>query len=609
MRRNIFSFAFLAEKIRGNEGRFLFGVALISRLIVLPFSQAIESDATSRMFLAEHALNHGGALASLQWPSFHIYLLSFAQFISDDRLWGPVAISLLMGAFSVVPFYLFTKNIFNRDGAFFAALIFTLSPLIFRLSFVPLSEIYHVYFSITALWLLSEGIVRNEKKWKWGILAGLSATVAAGGRFEAWVLIGLLGIILFSLREWKMMFGFGFAASIFPIWWMIFCYKMSRNPLISLEMVEWQNFVVGKVNENITEIEKFRRIIFFPLSWVLAITPVVAFISVWVFIKAIIKRKITRAQLAFGCLFFFFVPFFIYESITGSLADQHRYTVTLLMFSTPFYAMWFADGRKIRFKKIVSLSIALLIIPWSYCFNRLPWHLMFLASDVKSDAVAQIVVGTQWQMVAVPSFYEPRIGTMSDTINNNLKPADGFFIDFVGWCETYYFAQRSPLNVSDMHLTAPGGNLNGENGRMQEHFVRHPTGLILLGDFSAFSFETKLSGSMLTINGVESGLLLYPVYTTNHMRLFRYFYLSKEAGYTIGVEQIGGMPLFTPVKDVEYYMRANYGDEGWLAGTWKESLKKWTKLETEVRKNAVYMVEIDKEKQAQEKNNSDSIKK
>lgn len=71
---------------------------------MLPFTQAIESDATTRIFIAEHALNNQGELRSFQWPSLQIYFLSAAQFISQQRVLGPVILSLLMGAFSVVPF-------------------------------------------------------------------------------------------------------------------------------------------------------------------------------------------------------------------------------------------------------------------------------------------------------------------------------------------------------------------------------------------------------------------------------------------------------------------------------------------------------------------------
>lgn len=326
-------------------------LALSSRFLVLPFTQAIESDATTRIFIAEHALNNQGELRSFQWPSLQIYFLSAAQFISQQRVLGPVILSLLMGAFSVVPFYRFTKNIFSEKGAFYASLIFTFSPLIFRLSFVPLSEIYHVFFCVSALYFLSEGLVRQTKKIKWGVLAGIAITIACGGRFEAWALAGLLGVILLVLREWKMALSFGTIAAIYPIAWMIYCYKGTGNPLVSLQIVEHFNFDIMKMNENLDAVEKYRRLIFFPFSWWVSISPAIGAISLWILFKKILKKNCTLIQLLFSFLFFFFLLFFIYEAKGGSLATQHRYSVTLLMLSIPFFSLWFAHGNKLRKKK------------------------------------------------------------------------------------------------------------------------------------------------------------------------------------------------------------------------------------------------------------------
>jgi hypothetical protein len=603
MRRNIFSVAFFAEKIRAHEAWFLFGLALFTRLIALPFSQVIESDATSRLFLAEHALTHHGALQSLQWPSLHIYFLAAAQFLSNDFLNGPVLLSLLMGAFSVVAFYHFTKNIFSRKGAFYTALIFTFTPLIFRLSFVPLAEIYHVCFCMTALWLLSEGLVRKEQKWKWGMLAGVSATIAAGGRFEAWVLIGLMGIILIALREWKILFAFGLTAAVFPLWWMIYCYRTTGHPLISLEMVEWQNFVVGKVNENITAVEHTRRIIYFPFEWLISSTPVIAVMSVWLFVKALVRKKLTRLQLSFGLLICFFLPFFIYESITGSLADQVRYTVTLIMLSLPIFALWFENPGRENFKKRFAVLVALLLIPWSYTWQRLPWHKLFPGS--LSNAVAEMVACDAWQAEAVPSFHNPGIKTITSVVNKNTLPGDGYFIDFSGWRESFYYAQQSVLKGEDLYITSPIAPHNGDKGLMKFFFGKHPKGMILLNDFSELSKEQNLHGPFIEFNGLEGGLLLSPVYTYKHTRIFRYTYLTAPNADIQRIKYANTKPLFSPEKDLDFYIAANYGDAGWLADTWKNALSRWHSMDTEVKNNAIWLIKNDNK----EKNNSDTISK
>lgn len=609
MRRNIFSVAFLAEKIRGHEAAFLFLVALVSRLAAWPFSQAIESDATSRLFLAEHALAHHGELASLQWPSLHIYFLSAAQFISQDRVAGAVLLSILLGAFAVIPFYRFTRNIYGKTGAFYTALIFTFSPMIFRLSFTPLSEIYCTCFSATAMWCLSEGIVKQKNKIRWAVYAGIAATIAAGGRFEAWVLIGLLGLILLFMREWKLFFVFGFFASVFPVWWMIYCYRVAGSPFVSLEMVQWQNFVVGKVNDHLDSMEKFKRTVFFPFSWVLCLSPFVAAITLWVFLKAMIKRKITRVQMAFGFLFIFFVPFFIRESQTGSLADQHRYTVSPELFSLPFFAMWFEDPRKLRFKKYFAVITALLLIPWSYSWQRFPWNKLFTGFPEKKEAISEIVINSWWQNEAVPNFHNPVYDKIKDRVNDSLRPGDGYFIDFVGWCETFYLAQQTHLPVNDMYLVPPADRHLGDNGYAKMFFNNHPHGLILLGDFNEFATEQHLSGPLLEFDSVPGGVLLSPLFAEQHLRLFRYIYLTGNAFDNKKKELAGSAPLYIPQKDIDFYMAQIRSSPPWYAGKWKDAMKHFTSVESEVRKNAEYLVRLDEENKKNEKLKSDSIHK
>jgi hypothetical protein len=608
-RRNIFSSAFLADKIRTNEAAFLFLVALVSRLIAWPFSQAMEADATSRLFLAEHALAHHGELASLQWPSLHIYFLSATQFISHDRVAGPVLMSILLGAFAVIPFYKFTKNVFGETGAFYAALIFTFSPMIFRLSLTPLSEIYHICFSATAMWCLSEGIVKQKNKIRWAVFGGIAATIAAGGRLEAWILIALLGIILLFMREWKMFFVFGFFASVFPVWWMIFCYRTAGSAFVSAEMVQWQNFIVGNVNAHLDSMEKFKRTIFFPFSWMYCITPFAALICLWAFFKAIFKKTITRVQLLFGGLFLFFLPFFIYQSQTGALTDQHRYTVSLELFSLPFFAMWLEDSRKLKLKKTIAIFIAVLLIPWSYTWQRFPWNKLFTGSAEKKEAVSEIVVNAWWQSEAIPSLDNPVYDRITGKVNASLKPGDGLFIDFAGWCETFYIAQQSHLAINDMYIVPPAENHKGDHGYIKLFFENHPIGMILLSDLNQFSTEQNLTGSLLEFDSVPGGALLSPLFVEQHLRLFRYIYLGDEACRIKKHELNGTLPLYIPKKDVDYYIRSIHENVNWHAQLWKKAMRNFTSVESEVRKNAEYLVAADEENKKKEKLKQDSAGK
>lgn len=607
MRQNIFSAAFLAEKIMGNEGKFLFGVALITRIIALPFADIVEADAGARLFLADHAAHHGGALLSLQWPALQIHLLSLFQMLTGDRTLGPAIFDLLMGAGVVVPFYFFTKNIFDKTGAFYTALIFTFCPLVFRNAFLPLSEVYNLFFSVTALWCLSEGLLHPEKKIKWAILGGLAMTFACGGRFEAWILAGMMGILLLVAKQWKMFFAFGFASALYPVFWLVFCYLKSGDALISIHMVERQNFEITKVNAvEWTKAEYIQRVIFFPFSLMVTLTPVVAFIIAKMMFRVLRRLRQNPTQSYFLILFLSWLGYFIHQAWTGDRVLQHRFTLILIFLSLPFYALWFEHPGKMRLKKSISIIIVLLIIPWSFCWERLPWHWLGGGFYAPKQAIMRIIPSSYWEIQAVPRIKPRYFATISDSINANAKPGSGIFIDYCDWNPSSFLALNTDLPAEAILQEFDYSPHHGDHGYMLKFFEKYRQGQILLSDFSTLVPESHFHGPLLEFDSVPGGLLLQPVINDGHFRLFRYVYINaQEAGIQRQKYNLAE-PLFRIEKDAEFYVVLNYRDAGWLGDTWIKSLGGLRGIDAQVHDNAKWMVEQDELKNKQE-NKPDSI--
>jgi Ca2+/Na+ antiporter len=543
----------------------LFGIALISRLIAWPHSQVVEADATSRLMLAEWANNHGGELSSLQWPAIHIYLLSFAQWILGDRVTGPVLLTLLLGAAAVIPFYLFTRNIFNREGAFYAALLFTFSPLIFRNSFTPLSEIYYVFFSLITIWTLSEGMKRGDKKLRWALFAGIASTLSCGTRFEPWILCGLLGLLLLLQREWKMFFVFVSVSAIFPVIWMIFCYVKTGDPFVSLEMVRHQNLDIGKINEHLDGDAIIYRILFFPFSWLVAVFPLVALVIFGMFPRIIRQRKEAPLRLLFSGIFIFFIVFFTVESLKGLLADQHRYTVSLIMFSLPLFSLWFEKGiGKWKWKAIFSVMIAVLLIPFSFSWYRVPFNKMALGNSKCSRVISRMIANTYHELFALPQVQYPVLVDIGRKIKNELKPEEGLFVDFWEWNASYYILQQSPEN-SHSYCGYDAFPHNGDQGRMVTFFSQYTTGMIMLSDYSTLSKEIKIHGTLLEFDSMPGGLMLKPLFNDGHFRLFKYTYLSAEETAVREKEYEFKTPLYEQKKDIEYYKYCISNNTEWMA--------------------------------------------
>ena len=581
----------------------LFGLALIARLIALPFSQIVEADATSRLFLAEHALHHGGELTSLQWQSLHIYFLSLGQFISGERFWGPVVLTMFFVAASVIPFYLFTKNIFNRDGAFYAALIYTFSPLVFRFGFTPLSEGYHLAFCVTALWCVSEGIYSANRKMRWALVAGIAATIACGGRFEAWILTALLGLILLILREWKMALVYGLVASVFPVYWLIYCYMKTGNALVSIEMVEYFNFKVARVNDHLDDITRFNRKVFFPFSWITSLSPVVVLIMLVSARHLLVRPFSNLPRMLFTLLFLFFFVFFIYQSITGSLYNQHRFTITLVMLSLPLYSLWF-EKKTNRFRIISSVVIAALLIPWSFSWQNLPWNKIVPGRSYRDRAIQTIVLGSYWQVQAVPRIRQQDFVRIADKINAELRPGDGVFVDWCGWINTYYLGHRIPLAGGDMLLSCEENPEPVNYTYFNSFFTGNPCGIMLLSDFSILSGETSLHGSLLEIKNIPGGLMLEPLLTQSHYRLFRYKLVSAEEVQIQRQKLNFTPPLYTIEKDKAYFEITILNDGAWLTDILQEANKHDRSLKKQIDLVAENMAEQEKLKQ----NKQDTLK-
>ncbi len=609
MRRNIFSVAFLAEKIRGNEGRFLFGLALITRIIAFPFSNVVEADAGSRLFIAEHARHFGGELFSYQWPSLQIYFLSIFQWITNDRVSGPAIMDLLLGAGVVVPFYLFTKNSFNKQGAFYAALIFTFCPVVFRNSFLPLSEIYNLFFTITGLWCISEGLLHPEKKLRWALFAGLSITIACGGRLEAWLFAVLIGMLLLFHRQWKMFFVFGFASSLFPVFWLTYCYLKTGDALISVHMVQNQNFNIININAALaSKTEWLRRVLFFPLSWIVVLTPVVAFVITGMMIRVGRQFRTRKTQLLFLLIFIFWIFLFLYETLAGLRATQHRFTLILAFLALPFYALWFERPQKMRAKKIISILIAVVIIPWSFYWQYIPWHKFALGKDTPKQAIAEIVASSYWEIQAVPVIRPHIFVSISDSIKANLKKDDGLFIDYCDWNPTSFLALETPLPADAIYQQYDYSPHHGDHGNMKSFFENHPQGQIVLSDFSTMVPESHFYGPFVEFDSVPGGLLLTPIINNAHFRLFRYVYINAQEAEIQRQNYNLAEPLFRIEKDVEFYKVLNYHDGAWLSGAWIKALENHQSLDAQVTDNAKWMIEQDELKKS-ENNKPDSIPK
>src|SRR5438067_57105 len=126
----------------------LAAVTLLVKLSLLPFAQQTDPDAVTRIFFSEAWKDHPSWIRSDVWGPFHFYLNGFFLMIWNNRIYAPAVLNLLLSVLTLIPFYFFTRREFNEDGAFAATVFLAVSPILFRNSFLALSETPSLFFIV-----------------------------------------------------------------------------------------------------------------------------------------------------------------------------------------------------------------------------------------------------------------------------------------------------------------------------------------------------------------------------------------------------------------------------------------------------------------------------
>jgi 4-amino-4-deoxy-L-arabinose transferase-like glycosyltransferase len=502
---------------------YLFFFALALRLAFAPFVQNVEADAVSRVLLSEELLDHFRIIKSGHWPSLQFYFITLFLAIFRDRVIGPEILCILLGSVCIVPFYYFTRNIFNKKGALYASLLFTLSPVIFRNSFMPMSEIYFVCFSVFSMYYLSEILVNDDRKRRNALLCGLFITIAAGGRFEAWLLLAFFAAVLFLFKQWSALFYYLCTALIFPLFWMIGSYVDYHDMFYSLHSVDTWNLVREGHNEGLDKTEIIKRIVYFPISWAVMFG-FGALVLGWYMLKGMVKRTLTKYQLAFLLIFLVMCGIFIVKSVNGSLFMNHRFTVTLVMLSAPFFALLFSSGRSETLKSAVAILLVVALIPFSFVWHKLPLDKLFFWQERMQHAVQMAVAESYKQSQALPLLYSPYTLQHLEVINGNLREGDGLLIDYIDWERSYFLAQGSHAPYD--HVFVQEGAIHSlvAFDRISEMFLKYPQGIFVMRDGSYLTQATRFENGLWRFGSLKGGASLVPLYSSGGTSLFRYTY-------------------------------------------------------------------------------------
>lgn len=506
-----------------------FSILMIAiKLLLLPFVQTIDADAVSRVLISEKWLADPHLITDGVWAPLHFYFNAFVLWLTDSRVIAPKILNILFSSLAVIPFFHFVKRVFEPKGALFAAILLGLSPIIFRNGFQALSGSPYLFFTCLSLFFLSRALYKSTGCRDY-IFAGIAITIAAGLRYEAWVLIACFTLVILLHKKWKETAVFWLSAMVFPMFWMIVGYVYHDDILFGVNGAYTWNVELMGVNEGINDTERIKRVFFFPFSWFLAVSPFISWIITYVFFRSLIKKEFTRKQLIWLIPLLVIAVSFLVKAQNGTLLLQHRFTASLLVFSVPILSLFFKYPK--TWKK-VTLSILLFSMPFMsyfwYVFSFSNWTPL---SDQIVSVVKDVELSAGSEALALPTFMDEVPVRIQEVITANTNSNDGLLIDFVGWSKTYYWALNSNVEAAGICIFQGAKNGVFDFQSFQEIVLKRPKGLFVLYCGSDHLNNFTFSGNILTTNSHDFpvSLKLDFISAEEGVNIFNYTLFQNES--------------------------------------------------------------------------------
>lgn len=439
-------------------------LSLLAKLLLLPFAQTDDADAVTRIFFSINWMNDPVWIKTAIWAPFHFYLNGIALMVWDNPVYVPKIINILFSSFMLIPFYAFTKREFNKDGALIASILLAISPVLFRNSFLALSETPYLFFLVLTMDFISKGLRENSNRHM--LLAGIAITIAAGFRYEAWLIMAIIGLLLLFSGKWKQSIVFGCAALLFPLIWMTSNWLETGDALFSIHGNYHYTLDEMGNNDNIGLESRLRRLWFFPFSWMIALGPPVAFLVLKTIIGIYRGKPVDKTRVFLSIPFWVLLLFFLYNTSKGVLLLQHRFTGTLVVFSLPFIAIYFKESSPKRIRQ--AWAFGLITVALSFLYNTS-------------------------HVTPLPRLQDQSGVAISDTINKSLKEGSCLILDFIGWQNTHFIALHSGLPRNEIVIA--GGAKNSTIPIMEIHEIMEgfDKGLVLLKRGSRLSHALGLN--------------------------------------------------------------------------------------------------------------------
>ncbi len=459
-------------------GAVLIAVALAARLAFLPFATLDDGDTAYRIWFAWLWSDDPFLITNGLWGPLHLYLIGATMWLWPDPVWAPIVLHIAIGAVTPLVMYRWTLELFRSDRAAMAAgLIMAVYPAAIGVSLGPLSEAPFMLSLGLALLYLTRAC-RPEGSIQDAALAGLAMTLASMLRYEAWVLLPFLAVLL--LRHPRRAAAFTSIALIHPVFWMIGNEIAYGDALRGLTATaKWRLEVLGH-EPNLGFAPSARRLWRFVRMTALGLTLPVSLLIAAGVIRVLVHRRAESAWLIPPLGLFLT---FVWAAVQDTLFIKPAFTTTFGFLLIPFAA--------------VSLEV-IAVHSWSRARSTLAGAvlvasiLLFAAEPLMKSQPVGRRLGTH----AAPHIDdEDSAGELLDVIRQaGLRhPDDALILDFVGNHVTPYIAWQTRLHPWQICRPRGEANVPLRTDELAAFLAGNRSGVLVTRPSSKLSAHLKLA--------------------------------------------------------------------------------------------------------------------
>lgn len=208
------------------------------------FSWNAGGDAFARAAITAQWLQHPSLnldFGGPTWPPLHFWLMALVAQIAPNVLLAGRLLSLVAALVSLWLFWKLVSGLYGDWAATMSLAVFTFYSLHIAYSTTSSSEATFIAFVLGGLL----GVFSFRASGRYGelVAGGLALTAAAAIRFEAWIVIFVLGVIFLvgqesrPILQWgyrKPLLVYGVTSGVWPIFWTIRSWLLTGHPFYSL---------------------------------------------------------------------------------------------------------------------------------------------------------------------------------------------------------------------------------------------------------------------------------------------------------------------------------------------------------------------------------------